>query len=172
MAVVGCVGLGLAMADFRAGGSYPMIDRRARVALAAAEAERDWPRAATILADLRARVGPLDDVPLLAGWVEARQHAFPAATAYALEQARRLPVVPGTLDLLRRLAERHLKRGEQDLAAPLQTAWAEAAARIQAALDAVPASSKSQAARDELIKELAAPPRSAAVPPTPQQAMP
>jgi len=172
MAVVGCMGLGLALADFKSGGSYPMIDRRARVALATAEADRDWARAAEIVAGLRTRVGPLDDLPLLAGRLQARLHAYPAATEFALEQAHRLPVVPGTLDLLRRLANRHVQRGERDLAAPLQAAWAEAAVRIQAALVAVPASSKSQAARDELIKELAVPPRSVAVPPSPPLATP
>jgi hypothetical protein len=159
--LAGMLGLGLAVADFGQGGSYPMIDRRARVAWAKAEQDRDWPAAAQLVNQLRERVGPLDDLPLIEGRLRARSLDYPAAHRLAQEQAQRLPVVPGTLDLLRRLAERSAKRGDREDAAGLYAAWTVAAGRITAALAAVPASGKSAAAREALLKELAAPPRNA-----------
>jgi O-antigen ligase len=161
LAVIGILGLGLAAADFGPGGSYPMLDRRARVAWEKAEQARDWAAAAQLVGALRARVGPLDDLPLIEGRLRARSLEYSAAQRLAREQAERLPVVPGTLDLLRRLAERSAKRGDHAEAAVLGAAWTAASARITSALAAVPASPKSAEARAALLTELAAPPRSA-----------
>jgi hypothetical protein len=163
--------------DFTGGGSPPMRDRRSRVALLAAEQRQDWAAAAACVQHLRRQLGPLDDLALIEARLQARLKDYPAATALALEQARRLPVLPGatleqpgTLDLLRRLAERHAKRGEVAAAAELGAAWDAAALRVRVALAAVPATDKGARARELLNRELAAPPRSAGDLPDPPPA--
>ncbi|MBA2482746.1 MAG: O-antigen ligase family protein [Planctomycetes bacterium] len=147
---------GMAMREVFDGGSPPSIQTRADWRMAAREKQGDWLGFIAEAKRLRARLGPLADLPYREARARLRIGERDRAEALALEQARIVPAHGWNLGLLRRLEAWRIAHGQSSEAAALHAARGVACARAQAILEQVPPYPGNRRKRDQLTAEIAA----------------
>lgn len=142
--------------DFTSGGTPPMLERRAYVALEALpnKVPDDWLARAAVAQTIRQRLGNLDKWLTIEATARAHVRDYSTAEALVLVQVARLPVDAEALDLLLRLRDRYRKREQLAEADRLAAVLKDATIRARLLLQTVPVNSHSRDLREKLTAEL------------------
>ncbi len=137
-------------------GSAAEVQLRAYAEFDRLEHERNWVACRDAVRALRARVGPLVDLGYREAHAEAHlgRDGLARAETLALDQAERLPLLAGNLDLLERLRRHHLLKEEFDQARALAKALDQARERCRELLAVIPENDKNRPFREALATQL------------------